>query len=182
MRDKISDADLYLWGEGTNSYAYLTLGCHKAEHRGYEVYRFAVWAPNAVSVRVVGSFNGWNKDADPMHPIGETGVWEAFIGIAHQGDTYKYAIETRMGEIIYKADPFAFYTQKRPNTASVIWDLEDGYLWGDGDYMAARRNEDSHMLPMNIYEAHLGSWVEGLDFPALSRRLVGYVRRWAIPI
>ena len=100
-----------------------------------------------------------------MHPIGETGVWEAFIGIAHAGDTYKYAIETRMGEIIYKADPFAFYTQKRPNTASVIWDLEDGYLWGDGDYMAARRNEDSHMLPMNIYEAHLGSWVAGLDFP-----------------
>lgn len=176
MRDKISDADLYLWGEGTNSYAYLTLGCHKAEHRGYEVYRFAVWAPNAVSVRVVGSFNGWNIDADPMHPIGETGVWEAFIGIAHQGDTYKYAIETRVGEIIYKADPFAFYSQKRPNTASVIWDLEDGYLWGDGDYMAARRNEDSHMLPMNIYEAHLGSWVEGLDFPALSRRLVGYVK------
>lgn len=176
MRDKISDADLYLWGEGTNSYAYLTLGCHKAEHRGYEVYRFAVWAPNAVSVRVVGSFNGWNKDADPMHPIGETGVWEAFIGIAHAGDTYKYAIETRMGEIIYKADPFAFYSQKRPNTASVIWDLEDGYLWGDGDYMAACRNEDSHMLPMNIYEAHLGSWVEGLDFPALSRRLVGYVK------
>ena len=176
MRDKISDADLYLWGEGTNSYAYLTLGCHKAEHRGYEVYRFAVWAPNAVSVRVVGSFNGWNMDADPMYPIGETGVWEAFIGIAHQGDTYKYAIETRMGEIIYKADPFAFYTQKRPNTASVIWDLEDGYLWGDGDYIAARRNEDSHMLPMNIYEAHLGSWVEGLDFPALSRRLVGYVK------
>ena len=176
MRDKISDADLYLWGEGTNSYAYLTLGCHKAEHRGYEVYRFAVWAPNAVSVRVVGSFNGWNKDADPMHPIGETGVWEAFIGIAHQGDTYKYAIETRMGEIIYKADPFAFYTQKRPNTASVIWDLEDGYLWGDEAYMADRRNEDSHILPMNIYEAHLGSWVEGLDFPALSRRLVGYVK------
>ncbi len=176
MRDKISDADLYLWGEGTNSYAYLTLGCHKAEHRGYEAYRFAVWAPNAVSVRVVGSFNGWNIDADPMYPIGETGVWEAFIGIAHQGDTYKYAIETRMGEIIYKSDPFAFYSQKRPNTASVIWDLEDGYLWGDGDYMADRRNEDSHMLPMNIYEAHLGSWVEGLDFPALSRRLVGYVK------
>ena len=176
MRDKISDADLYLWGEGTNSYAYLTLGCHKAEHRGYEVYRFAVWAPNAASVRVVGSFNGWNIDADPMYPIGETGVWEAFIGIAHQGDTYKYAIETRMGEIIYKSDPFAFYSQKRPNTASVIWDLEDGYLWGDGDYMADRRNEDSHMLPMNIYEAHLGSWVEGLDFPALSRRLVGYVK------
>ena len=150
MRDKISDADLYLWGEGTNSYAYLTLGCHKAEHRGYEVYRFAVWAPNAASVRVVGSFNGWNIDADPMHPIGETGVWEAFIGIAHAGDTYKYAIETRMGEIIYKADPFA--------------------------YIAARRNEDSHMLPMNIYEAHLGSWVEGLDFPALSRRLLGYVK------
>ena len=114
MRDKISDADLYLWGEGTNSYAYLTLGCHKAEHRGYEVYRFAVWAPNAASVRVVGSFNGWNIDADPMYPIGETGVWEAFIGIAHQGDTYKYAIETRMGEIIYKADPFAFLARSGP--------------------------------------------------------------------
>ena len=78
MRDKISDADLYLWGEGTNSYAYLTLGCHKAEHRGYEVYRFAVWAPNAVSVRVVGSFNGWNMDADPMHPIGETALFAQY--------------------------------------------------------------------------------------------------------
>ena len=176
MQDRITETDLWLWGEGTNSYAYLTLGCHKTDYLGYEAYRFAVWAPNAVSVRVVGSFNEWNTEADPMHRIGDTGVWEAHIGIAHAGDSYKYAIETQSGDIVYRADPFAFFSEQRPATASVIWDLEDGYQWGDESYMHERGRRNSRQLPMNIYEVHLGSWVEGLDFPALATRLVDYVK------
>ena len=174
MNEKISQKDLYLWGEGTNIYAYLTLGCHAVQKDGYPAFRFATWAPTARSVSVVGSFNGWNPDADPMHMCGTTGVWQAFIGIAHLGDTYKYAIRTAEGDLIYKADPFAFASQLRPNTASIVWDIH-GYEWHDGPYMARRSMLDHHASPMNIYELHLGSWKQGLRFDELSEELVRYV-------
>jgi len=176
MDEHLNRNDLYLWGEGTNCFAYLSLGCHKVVHDGYDMFRFAVWAPNAEAVSVVGSFNEWNIDADPMAPCGSTGVWEAFIGIAIPGNTYKYAITTFGGDVIYKADPFAFFSQQRPNTASVIWDRNDGYAWQDGDYLLERNARDSHRAPMNIYEAHLGSWVEGLSYLELSDQLVAYVK------
>ena len=153
LNANISQQDLYLWAEGTNIYSYLTLGCHGVEKDGYPAFRFAVWAPNAAAVSVVGSFNGWNLDADPMEPIGSTGVWQVFIGIAHEGDAYKYAIRTQEGEILYKADPFGFASQLRPNTASCIWDI-GGYQWNDGVYMARRAVQDHHTAPMNIYEVH----------------------------
>ncbi len=174
MNANISQKDLYLWGEGTNIYAYLTLGCHAVEINDYPAFRFAVWAPHAAGVSVVGSFNGWNPEADPMEPCGTTGVWQAFIGIARQGDTYKYAIRTQEGELLYKADPFAFYGQLRPNTASVIWDAED-YAWRDGVYMARRAVLDHHAAPINIYEVHPGSWKLDLGFDELSEELVRYV-------
>ncbi len=175
MQNELRQEDLYLWGEGTNSYAYLTLGCHRVMHQGYEMYRFAVWAPNAEAVSVVGNFNQWNIEADPMTPCGDIGVWQCFIGIVSPGEIYKFAIRTKSGDILYKADPFAFRSQKRPNTASEIWDLEDGYRWQDAAYLKTLSKNDSHSSPMSIYEVHLGSWVEGLDFPAMAERLVKYV-------
>ena len=174
LNANISQQDLYLWAEGTNIYSYLTLGCHGVEKDGYPAFRFAVWAPNAAAVSVVGSFNGWNLDADPMEPIGSTGVWQVFIGIAHEGDAYKYAIRTQEGEILYKADPFGFASQLRPNTASCIWDI-GGYQWNDGVYMARRAVQDHHTAPMNIYEVHPGSWKQGLTFNDMSQELVRYV-------
>jgi 1,4-alpha-glucan branching enzyme len=140
---------------------------------GYDAYRFVVWAPNAAGVSVVGGFNSWNVEADPMEPCGTTGVWQAVIGIAHEGDTYKYAIQTSGGELIYKADPFAFFSQYRPNTASVICDIS-GYAWKDKTYMAQRAQTDAHTAPMNIYEVHPGSWKLGLSFDELGDQLVRY--------
>ena len=175
MDQNLRETDLYLWGEGTNTYAYLTLGCHRVKHNGYDMYRFAVWAPNAEAVSVVGNFNQWNTEADPMTPCGSTGVWQCFIGIVSAGDIYKFAIRTKSGEMLYKADPFAFRSQMRPNTASEIWDLQDGYEWQDAEYMKALAVKDSHTSPMCIYEVHPGSWIEGLDFEAMAERLVKYV-------
>ena len=173
MNETISQKDLYLWGEGTNIYSYLTLGCHPVEKDDGIAYRFAVWAPNAAAVSVVGSFNGWSLTADPMEQIGTTGVWRAVVGIAHQGDTYKFAIRTAEGEVIYKADPFAFASQLRPNTASVIWDI-NGYKWRDGVYMARRAVVEHHNAPMNIYEVHPGSWKLDMTFDEMSVELVRY--------
>ena len=174
MNANISQKDLYLWGEGTNIYSYLTMGCHAVDMNDYPAFRFSVWAPNAAAVSVVGCFNGWNIEADPMEPCGTTGVWQTCIGIAHQGDTYKYAIRTQDGTMLYKADPFAFASQLRPNTASVVWDI-GGYSWQDGVYMARRAVLDHHCAPMNIYEVHPGSWKLNLGFDELSEELVRYV-------
>ena len=173
MATLLTNDELYLFGEGTNYYAYKALGCHRVTLDGHETFRFAVWAPNAARVSVVGSFNNWNTEADVMFPVGETGVWQIHIGIADIGDTYKYAILTKYGNIIYKADPFAFMAQQRPNTASVVWDIS-GYEWHDGEHLEYRMKADPHCEPMNIYEVHLGSWRQGLGYEELSEQLVKY--------
>ncbi|MEG1548680.1 MAG: 1,4-alpha-glucan branching protein GlgB [Clostridia bacterium] len=173
MSTLLTRDELYLWGEGTNAFAYRALGCHKTKLNGNDTFRFAVWAPNAKRVSVVGSFNGWNENADVMFPAENSGVWQIHIGIAHKGDTYKYAILTQKGELIYKADPFAFFGQLRPNTASIVWDI-DGYKWQDGAHMERRKTADIFSAPMSIYEVHLGSWKRGLDYDGLSEQLVSY--------
>ncbi len=175
MNAYLDEVALYLFNEGKSAYAYRALGCHRVQAKeGYDAFRFAVWAPNARAVSVVGSFNGWDAAADPMERCGTTGVWQACIGIAHIGDTYKYAITTEEGRLIYKADPFAFYSQPRPETASVIWDIDD-YTWRDAAHMEARGEHDPHQSPMSIYEVHLGSWRAGLDYEALAYELVNYL-------
>ncbi len=168
----LNDDALYLWGKGENAFAYRALGSHRVEHNGEEAFRFAVWAPNAARAAVVGSFNGWDPDADVMTRLGDTGVYVVYIGIAHEGDTYKYAITANTGEVLYKADPFAFYAQHRPDTASVIWDI-DGYEWRDARHMEYRQG-DHRDEPVNIYEVHLGSWREGLSYEQLAYELVDY--------
>ena len=173
----LSETELYLFNEGKNAFAYKALGCHRvAMEDGSQAYRFAVWAPNALSVSVVGSFNNWDVNADMMRPCSATGVWQAHVRSAHVGDLYKYAIYTHDGELIYKADPYAFYSQLRPDTASIIYELE-GYAWHDGAYMQRLTSNDIDRVnsPMSIYEVHLGSWRKGLGYSELARELVDYV-------
>ncbi len=177
MKAYLDENELYLFNTGKNAYAYRALGCHRvAMPEGHEAFRFAVWAPDARAVSVVGSFNGWNLRADPMKPCGTTGVWQAHVGIARRGDFYKYAIVTRKGELIYKADPFAFYSQLRPETASVVWDAAD-FAWTDDVHMEKRRRPDRpvYEAPMSVYEVHLGSWKAGLDYERLASELVDYI-------
>lgn len=173
MATYLDETALYLWGEGTNAYAYRDLGCHRVILDGYEVFRFAVWAPNAYAVSVVGDFNGWNTTADPMHPCGSSGVWECHIGIVHPGDVYKFAIQCEDGRLLYKADPFAFFSECRPGTASIVWEIDD-YPWQDRAHMQRRRERKPAEEPMSIYEVHLGSWKQGLGYAALAEQLVCY--------
>ena len=123
MGTYLDQTELYLFNEGKSAYAYRALGCHRVTMEdGGAAYRFAVWAPNALSVSVVGSFNNWDVNANIMEPCFTTGVWQAHIRNACAGDLYKFAIYTANEQLIFKADPFAFYSQMRPDTASVIWD------------------------------------------------------------
>lgn len=168
MEYHLNETELYLFNTGENCYAYRVMGAHKVENGAY---RFAVWAPNAKAVSVVGSFNGWNGDANPMRMAGTSGVWEAVVENAKKGDVYKFAVTSRDGHVNYKADPYAFYAQMRPETASIVWGLEP-FKWSDGAYMSARG------LPfkkaMSVYEAHAGSWKAGLNYRQLAQELVRY--------
>lgn len=177
MGTYLDQTELYLFNEGKSAYAYRALGCHRVTMEdGGAAYRFAVWAPNALSVSVVGSFNNWDVNANIMEPCFTTGVWQAHIRNACAGDLYKFAIYTADEQLIFKADPFAFYSQMRPDTASVIWD-NDSYAWHDESYMRHRpyRGANIHTSPVSIYEVHLGSWRKGLDYAALAEQLADYV-------
>lgn len=174
MNANISQQDLYLWAEGTNIYSYLTLGCHGVEKDGYPAFRFAVWAPNAAAVSVVGSFNGWNLDADPMEPIGSTGVWQVFIGIAHEGDAYKYAIRTQEGEILYKAAPL-WLCQPAAAQHRLLYLGHRGLSMERRGLYGPPGCAGSPYRAMNIYEVHPGSWKQGLTFNDMSQELVRYV-------
>ncbi len=167
----LSDLELYYFNEGTTTVAYRSLGCHHIiDVDGFEKWRFAVWAPNALKISVVGDFNSWNDLADPMTRVGTTGVWEARIGIALKGQLYKYAIRTSDGATVYKADPYAVRGEKE-GTASMVWENAP-YAWTDGPYLQNRG--DPHIGPMNIYEVHLGSWRKGLSYRDLGETLVDY--------
>ena len=166
----LTDLELYYFNEGTTITPYKTLGCHRVEHDGYSMWRFSVWAPNAKRISVVGDWNSWNEFADPMIRIGETGVWECFIGIAKEGMLYKYSILGADDVTVLKADPYA--TRVEPEgSASVVWENGD-YPWTDGDYLSRRTKQ--HDEPMNIYEVHFGSWKKGLSYRQLGDELVDY--------
>lgn len=157
--DFVNQDDIYLFNTGNAQRAYLTMGCHYIPE--LKKHRFCVWAPNAGSVSVVGDFNGWDGRKNPMEKH-EGGVFVAFIENLKDGDTYKYLINGYDGESHYKADPFAFYAELRPQTASKVWSL-DGYSWADGDYLKKRARTDSFHRPMSIYEMHMGSWRQKSD-------------------
>jgi len=158
----ISDYDLYLFNEGNHHRIYEKLGAHPREINGIKGTSFCVWAPNAKRVSVVGTFNQWDGRRHQMRMMGSSGVWELFIPGVIKNDIYKYEIKTPFDEIYLKADPYAFYAEKPPKTASKVYDL-DNYEWTDGAWMRRRNRESTFDKPVNIYEVHLGSWRQEPD-------------------
>ncbi len=152
----IEQSLLYLFNEGKYYHAYRTFGAHLAEEDGKTGVRFTVWAPGVRSVRVVGDYNGWQEDGYALDPAGSTGVWTGFVPGILEGSRYKYLVKTPEGALLYKADPFAFYAEQRPCTASIVRALD--YTWHDARWMAKRARTDHFRQPKNIYEVHLGSW------------------------
>lgn len=157
MEHRITDLDTYLFGNGTHYQIYEKMGAHLAREDNQDGVYFAVWAPHAVSVSVVGDFNTWDPDENPMEQFDKSGIYELFIPRIKPGDLYKYAIETKTGKILYKADPYGSQTQMRPETASVVAKTAD-YSWQDSRWQAKKAKTDTYSQPMSIYEVHLGSW------------------------
>ena len=153
----ITTSQLAQFNNGTNFRCYEFMGAIPSEIYGESGYSFAVWAPNAESVSVVGDFNGWDTESHPMNPQGSSGVWHCFIKGIKDGQCYKYFIRCKDGTILYKADPYARYAQLPPETASVTYDAS-GFEWSDLGWMNKRRNKAPYNKPMLVYEMHLGSW------------------------
>ncbi len=176
-----SDFDIYLFKQGKHYRLWEKLGSHLGEVDGQKGAYFAVWAPDAGAISVVGSFNEWDGQAHPLWLRSDgSGIWEGFVPGVRQGDLYKYHITTRDGRILMKGDPFAFYWECPPQTASIVWDL-NGYRWGDRDWLVQRSQKVQHHEPWSVYELHPGSWKRKADGSSLGWRelaeeLVPYVR------
>jgi 1,4-alpha-glucan branching enzyme len=173
----VSDHDVYLFKEGTHGRLYEKLGCVLADGGAH----FAVWAPNAKRVAVIGEFNGWDAGAHPLAARWDgSGIWEGFVSGIARGQAYKFHVVSRHdGFAADKADPFALFAERPPGTASRAWSLE--YEWGDGDWMARRRAANALDAPISVYEVHLGSWRRGdgdrfLDYREVAHQLADYVR------
>ena len=191
----LTNEDLYMFAGGNWYRSYEKMGAHPAVDGGTKGYEFAVWAPDVKSVRVIGEFNGWDSEANYLTCTKDGGVWYGFIPGVVEGQLYKYLIETKMGDLLYKADPYAFYAECPPGTASRTADIS-GYKWGDKKYMTQRSKTDFMKQPLNIFEVHLGSWKRHddglagngdpdsdehsgsyLTYDELSEELVSYVKR-----
>lgn len=181
---RFSELDMYFFGQATHYEIYHKLGAHPTEEKGKKGVYFAVWAPNAAKVSVIGSFNNWQEDVNEMERQEPMGVYETFIPEASVGDMYKFYIETRDGRRLYKADPYANYAELRPGTASIVADI-DHFKWTDKKWMEKRRGmEDVHSQPMAIYEVHPGSWMRHPDkeddgfytYRELAKQLTDYVK------
>jgi 1,4-alpha-glucan branching enzyme len=178
----IGEMDLHLIGEGTHERLYDVLGAHPRTHEGVEGVSFAVWAPNARSVRIVGDFDRWDGRLLPLRSMGASGVWELFVPGIGPGELYKYEILGADGTLRLKADPLAFAMQVRPETASRVWD-PSVYPWTDDDWMAGRATRDPYRSPMATYEVHLGSWMRNddgswLGYRQAAEKLVEHCRRF----
>jgi 1,4-alpha-glucan branching enzyme len=175
----LGELDLHLAGEGRHERIYERLGAHVREVEGVVGTAFAVWAPSARSVSVVGDFNLWDGRLHPMRSLGSSGIWELFVPGLTQGDHYKYEVRTQSGEVKLKADPVAFATEEPPKNASVIFHSQ--YEWTDDDWLEQRRSRESLAAPVSIYEVHLGSWRrhvadnEPLSYEELADELADYV-------
>ena len=174
----LTEHDIYLFREGTHARLFTRLGCQLLE--GGEGAAFSVWAPNAVSVSVIGDWNGWRAGIDALAPRWDgSGVWEGIVPAAQHGQAYKYRIASRHGEYVAeKADPLGFFSERPPATASRVWSLE--WQWSDADWMASRGARNGLDAPMAIYELHIGSWrrKDGhfLNYRELAHALADYVR------
>ncbi len=173
--------DLHLFNEGSHSHLYEKLGAHISKDP--EGTSFAVWAPNADWVSVIGDFNGWNRDSNKLVPREQSGIWEGFIpGVGH-GALYKYHVHSRVTRTgADKADPFAVFAEQPPRQASVVWDLS--YGWGDAEWLSSRQRANSRQAPWSVYEVHLGSWMRvpeednrWLTYRELAPHLADYAHR-----
>ena len=178
----MSDFDQYLVSEGTHHELWRVLGARVTKHQGAKGVQFAVWAPNAKRVSVIGDFNNWDGRRHPLRPAGDTGVWEIFLPGVTDGDFYKYQITGADGQTRDKADPVGFGSQHPPEQASVVRDIQ-GYDWKDDAWMSERATRADRSQPISIYEVHLGSWRRRYDedgrplsYKELARDLVSYVK------
>lgn len=161
----ISEADAYLFGQGTHYDIYKKLGAHPSQENGEKGYFFGVWAPNAAQVYVIGDFNEWKEESNPMVRMEESdGIWTAFIPGVQEGSLYKFLILTPEGRKIYKADPFANYAEFRPGTASRTTDLST-FRWTDQKWLEDRSRKNLYEEPMAVYECHIGSWMKHPGHP-----------------
>lgn len=177
----VKPEELYLFNQGRFYHSYLRFGAHKVKLNNKNGVHFALWAPSAKKAKVVGNFNHWQGNGYEMERQAQTGVWTLFIPELQEGELYKYEIETETGEVFLKADPFAFYSEIRPQTASVIFSL-NGYQWQDKDWMNWRERDSSRAKPVLIYEVHLGSWRRKPDqsfcsYREMAEELVSYVKK-----
>jgi 1,4-alpha-glucan branching enzyme len=177
MASLLSEDDLHLFNEGSHLRLYDHLGAHFVPGGTH----FAVWAPNARNVNVIGDWNGWDKHSQLLHPRGGSGIWEGFLPHVGKGAKYKFHIEGQHGYRVDKADPMAIHAETPPKTASIVWDLD--YRWGDSRWMADRAQRSALDAPISIYEVHLGSWrrkpEEGnrpLSYREIAEPLTSYVR------
>jgi 1,4-alpha-glucan branching enzyme len=175
----LGDVDLHLFNEGSHRSLGRKMGAHPLVGGGAA---FSVWAPNAARVSVIGDFNSWDAGAHILEVRGASGIWEGVIADASPGDVYKFAVTTKAGRVLEKADPFALCTEVPPRTGSVLWDL--AYDWGDADWMAARAQRSWFGTAISIYEVHLGSWRRPGDQPGrlpryeeLAEPLIAHVQR-----
>ena len=183
---ELGELDQYYFGEGTHYDIYKKLGAHIGYKNGKEGIYFAVWAPNAASVSVIGEFNGWQENACPMRRREPLGMYDAFVPEAKVGDLYKFYIRTKDGRELYKADPFANYSEMRPGNASRIADLAN-FKWGDSAWINARTKKDPEREPISIYEVHPGSWMKHpqtaddedgyYNYKELAHSLTDYVKK-----
>ena len=177
-----SDFDVHLFRSGKHFKLYEKLGAHLAIFKKQEGTYFAVWAPNAQAVSVIGNFNYWNSNDHKLSPRwDESGIWEGFFPGIGIGEVYKYAIHSNTGEYLEKADPFAFFAEVAPNTASIIWDHH--YKWNDKNWLANRKKQAAKPKPYSVYEVHIGSWKRNfedgnrsLSYRELAKELVNYVQ------
>ena len=179
----LSDDDPFLFNEGAHHRLYQKLGTHPTRVSGVEGTHFAVWAPNAKQVSVIGNFNDWNKSSHQLHAKGQRGIWEGFIPGIGNGTLYKYyTISHHRDYRVEKADPFACFNETPPKTASIVWNLD--YDWGDREWMEKRREKNALDSAISIYEVHLGSWRRvpeqrnrSLSYRELAPQLVEYVQK-----
>ncbi|MBI2850066.1 MAG: 1,4-alpha-glucan branching protein GlgB [Chloroflexi bacterium] len=179
----LTEDDLYLFNEGSHFRLYEKLGAHPLSVSGLSGTYFAVWAPNARQVSVIGDFNGWNKESHLLHPRGQSGMWEGFVPEAGLGSLYKYHIVSSHNNYeVDKADPFAFRSEAPPKTASIIWDTK--YAWGDQAWMRRRGEAVRYDVPISIYELHPGSWRRvpeednrPLSYRELAEQLPDYIHK-----
>ncbi|HUF82339.1 MAG TPA: 1,4-alpha-glucan branching protein GlgB [Burkholderiales bacterium] len=179
-RARLTDHDIYLFREGSHTRLYEKLGCHLGAEPGQDGAQFSVWAPNARAVSVVGDFNGWEASALALTGRADgSGIWEGHSSAVRQGDAYKYLVTGRDGRGTYKGDPFAFYWEAPPRSASRAWRLD--YAWNDAEWMRARGGRMALDAPFSIYEVHLGSWRRGaqgewLDYREIAAQLAAHVK------